>query len=81
MLSLLELTLLMYIYGHKKIFGNIEEMGIRLPKFSKLYFQANWVFLTPLVLVIIIIITWLRFTPCYYDDYVFPDWVQVNCGF
>ncbi len=78
MLSLTELTLLMYIYGYKNIMHNIEEMGVRLPKFSRMYFLGNWLVATPLVLVVIIIITWFRFSPCFYDDYIFPDGIQVS---
>ncbi len=78
MLSVIELTLLMYIYGHRSVFTNIAEMGIRLPAFSKRYFQINWTCITPVVLVFIVIVTWVRFTPCFYDDYVFPGWVQVR---
>ncbi len=75
-LSVVEIVLLMYVYGHRRVFGNVAEMGMQLPRFSKVYFLGTWVFLTPLALAFIVVVTWVRFTPCFYDDYVFPDWVQ-----
>ena len=36
------------------------------------YWQLNWQLLTPLILLFITVVTWVRFTPAEYNDYVFP---------
>ncbi len=81
LLALMEVTLLMYIYGFRNVLKNLEEMKIRLSSLSKFYWLVNWLVVTPAVLAFITIVTWINFTPCYYGDYVFPSWVQVNYFF
>ena len=79
LLALFEIILLMYIYGYKNVFANIEEMTMRLPKVSKIYWMINWMAVTPIILAFITVATWYFFTPCYYETdvkYVFPGWVQ-----
>jgi len=76
LLALMEVILLMYVYGYKNVLKNIEEMSIRLPAPSKYYWLVNWLAITPIILAFITIVTWVKFTPCEYAGYVFPAWVQ-----
>ena len=76
LLAFFEVTLLMYIYGYKNVLKNIQEMEIYLPLPSKIYWLVNWLVVTPIILVFITIVSWYKFTPCRYNDYIFPDWVQ-----
>ena len=76
LIALMEIILLMYIYGVKNVLANIREMGIRLPIISKFYWMTNWLVCSPIILFGITIITWINFSPANYQGYIFPDWVQ-----
>ncbi len=73
LIAIIEVVFLTYVYGHARLFENIAEMGIKMPKISKYYWRFNWQFTTPLVLIFIVFVTFIRFTPANYDGYVFPE--------
>ena len=76
LLAFTEIMLLMYVYGFRRVLENIKEMGMSLPVFSKFYWLGNWMFITPIILLCITIVSWVNFTPCSYNGYIFPNWVQ-----
>eukprot|EP00088_Acartia_fossae_P009522 TRINITY_DN1462_c0_g1_i9.p1 TRINITY_DN1462_c0_g1~~TRINITY_DN1462_c0_g1_i9.p1 ORF type:complete len:732 (+),score=113.65 TRINITY_DN1462_c0_g1_i9:92-2287(+) len=82
LLAIIEVILLMYGYGFRRVFENIEEMGMRLPKFMKWYWMATWLVLTPGILTFVLIMTFVQYTPAYtfridVDKYVFPVGIQL----
>jgi len=81
LMAITEVLLIMWVYGYTNFFGNIREMGIRLPKVSFYYWSANWFAITPIILGFITITTWVNFTPASYSlmgkiDYLFPNGIQ-----
>ena len=81
LLAITEVLLIIWVYGYTNFFGNIREMGIRLPKVSFYYWSANWFVLTPIILSFITISTWVNFVPASYtlmgkEVYVFPNGIQ-----
>jgi solute carrier family 6 amino acid transporter-like protein 5/7/9/14 len=76
LIAIMEVLFLTYVYGHTRLFENISEMGIKIPKFAKYYWRFNWQLATPLILIFIIIITFVKFSPAEYNDYVFPAPIQ-----
>ncbi len=75
-LAILELVLIIWVYGHKKFFANISEMSMKLPKVSMIYWKFNWFFATPVILAFITIVSLVNTSPASYNDYVFPEGIQ-----
>ena len=71
-LAITEIILLMYGYGYKRVFENIEEMGMKLPVVMKWYWMATWCCITPLVLTFVLIMTFVQYTPAYSYSF-FPE--------
>ena len=86
-LALVELILICWVYGANQFMNNIEEMNIRIPRVMKFYWMACWCVFTPLILIALVVITLLRWTPLRSLDYktfsgdevwyTFPDGMQV----
>ena len=79
--AITEVILVMWIYGHNRFFDNIAEMGIKLPLVLKWYWMAMWKVVTPLVLVFVLIMSFVEYTPASSSSYsqeiyTFPPWVQ-----
>jgi len=79
--AIIELLLVSWAYGFKRFLSNIEEMGIWIPAPMKFYWIGTWAIITPLILVIVLLMTFIKFSPAFgpaysQDKYYFPDWVQ-----
>ncbi|KAK4318107.1 hypothetical protein Pmani_010875 [Petrolisthes manimaculis] len=76
-LAITEIILLQGVYGFKNFMRNIrEEIGIYIPLPLYVYWTVTWLFITPLALLIILIMSIYYFTPAYIDDYVYPSNIQ-----
>jgi len=80
-LAVTEIILLMYCYGYKRILDNISEMGIKMPVVLKYYWLSMWMFVTPAVLIFVLIMTFVQYKPAYSskigpDRYIHPDPIQ-----
>ncbi|KAI5104000.1 sodium- and chloride-dependent glycine transporter 1 isoform X1 [Silurus meridionalis] len=65
---------IMYVYGHKNYFKDVEMMlGFPPPVF----FRVCWRFISPLIISFILIFTVIQYKPITYNDYVYPDWSLV----
>ncbi|TSM20225.1 Sodium- and chloride-dependent glycine transporter 1 [Bagarius yarrelli] len=65
---------IMYVYGHRKYFKDVEMMlGFPPPVF----FRVCWRFISPLIITFILIFTVIQYKPITYNDYVYPDWSLV----
>ncbi|XP_053326061.1 sodium- and chloride-dependent glycine transporter 1 isoform X1 [Spea bombifrons] len=68
---------IMYIYGHRNYFKDIEMMlGFQPP----LFFQICWRFISPGIIFFILIFTVIQYRPISYNDYVYPSWA-ITIGF
>nr|DBA17728.1 TPA: hypothetical protein GDO54_016056 [Pyxicephalus adspersus] len=68
---------IMYIYGHRNYFKDIEMMlGFPPP----LFFQVCWRFISPAIIFFILIFTVIQYRPITYNDYIYPGWA-ISLGF
>ncbi|NXK82499.1 SC6A9 protein, partial [Amazona guildingii] len=68
---------IMYIYGHRNYFKDIEMMlGFPPP----LFFQICWRFISPAIIFFILVFTVIQYRPISYNDYVYPPWA-ISIGF
>uniref|UniRef100_A0A8C2Z2N5 Transporter n=1 Tax=Cyclopterus lumpus TaxID=8103 RepID=A0A8C2Z2N5_CYCLU len=62
---------IMYVYGHKQYFKDVEMMlGFPPP----LFFKVCWRFISPVIISFILIFTVIQYKPITYNDYVYPSW-------
>ena len=79
--AITEILIIMYAYGYKNFLQNMEEMGLKLPAFMKYYWLSMWMVITPLVLLFVLIMNFVQFTPAYspsytQENYTFPTGIQ-----
>uniref|UniRef100_A0A8D2QR36 Transporter n=1 Tax=Zosterops lateralis melanops TaxID=1220523 RepID=A0A8D2QR36_ZOSLA len=68
---------IMYIYGHRNYFKDIEMMlGFPPP----LFFQICWRFISPAIIFFILVFTVIQYRPISYNEYVYPAWA-ISIGF
>ncbi|XP_068546161.1 sodium- and chloride-dependent glycine transporter 1 isoform X2 [Anas acuta] len=68
---------IMYIYGHRNYFKDIEMMLGFPPPF---FFQICWRFISPAIIFFILVFTVIQYRPISYNDYVYPTWA-ISIGF
>ncbi|XP_042631733.1 sodium- and chloride-dependent glycine transporter 1-like isoform X1 [Cyprinus carpio] len=62
---------IMYVYGHKNYFKDVEMMlGFPPP----LFFRICWKYVSPFIITFILIFTVIQYKPITYNDYVYPSW-------
>ena len=74
----------MWVYGYKRFLANIEEMGIRIPLVLKGYWLLMWMVVTPAVLILVFVMTFVQYSPAYSssllpgleEKYLFPGGIQ-----
>merc|ERR1711974_16968 len=82
--AITEVLLVMYLYGWRNFMENIEEMGIRIPLVLKGYWLLMWMVVTPAVLILVFVMTFVQYSPAYSssllpgleEKYVFPGGIQ-----
>ena len=85
-LAFLEVVLVSWFYGAENFLNNIKEMGMKLPRPIKMYWKICWMFITPIILLVVVIITFVQHkklqTVLYKKEdgedeiYVWPDGLQ-----
>ena len=75
--AFIESMIVAYIYGIDNFFGNIKEMGMRIPKALVLYWKMCWYFITPGVVFFLLIMNFINHKPYSFEEYVYPQGVQV----
>ena len=73
----LEVVALAWIYGADNFLDRIEEMGMtwqmqRKTGVLRWFWKIMWMFVTPVVLAVITILSWIDHEPLSYEDYEFP---------
>ncbi|KAI1883130.1 hypothetical protein AGOR_G00242060 [Albula goreensis] len=62
---------IMYIYGHRNYFKDVEMMlGFPPP----IFFRICWRFVSPVIISFILIFTVIQYKPITYNDYIYPNW-------
>ena len=80
--AVIELLIVSWSYGANKFLDDITKMGIKYPRFIRLYWQICWKFITPLVLFVVIVLSFVQSTPKssnVYNKYIWPDSIQALC--
>ncbi|XP_039591931.1 sodium- and chloride-dependent glycine transporter 1 isoform X3 [Polypterus senegalus] len=68
---------IMYIYGYRNYFKDVEMMlGFPPP----IFFQICWRFVSPVIIFFILVFTVVQYKPITYNDYTYPNWA-VAIGF
>lgn len=75
-IGLIETTIIAWIYGVNRLFDNISEMDMRIPKFVKYFWTGTWMVITPCVVMAIFVFSLTDFSPTVFRDYVFPQWAD-----
>ena len=77
--ALLEVVVVAWLYGAENFLENLSgEMGIKLNRFTRLYWIICWKWLTPAILTGLLLMAWATFGHVTYDDgYVYPIQVQI----
>ncbi|XP_037799618.1 sodium- and chloride-dependent betaine transporter-like [Penaeus monodon] len=76
-LAIAQIVGVVWVYGFRRFLSNIKEMGVYIPAPLKAYWLATWVFITPVMLVVICFFYIYFFVPAYWGDYVFPANIQI----
>jgi len=93
--AILEVVLVMWVYGvfsniiengfqmplKIRFFENIKEMGISIPIPMKIYWASMWLIITPLILIFVLIMTFVQYSPTSSTSYTqkpyeFPAGIQ-----
>ena len=74
--AFLEVVLVAWGYGVNNFLNNIEEMGMKLPRPIKWYWKACWCFITPVILLVLVVVTFAKHDLLKTGNYVWPDGIQ-----
>ncbi|XP_064624664.1 sodium- and chloride-dependent glycine transporter 1-like [Lineus longissimus] len=74
MIGLFELIAIAWVYGADRFMNDIKLMTGNRPS---IWWKIMWKFVTPLLMLAIMIFTWVDFKPQSYDDYVYPLWATI----
>ncbi|XP_043243346.1 sodium- and chloride-dependent glycine transporter 1-like [Amphibalanus amphitrite] len=82
LLALIEVVLVAWLYGAEDLLEKMQtEMEIPIPRFLYYYWFVMWKFVTPLVLFLITIMTFVQYEPASYGSgpskIEFPPWVNL----
>ena len=75
--GLLEVMIIAFLYGVNNFYANIRDMGVRMSIFMEYYWKTCWCFLTPALLLFLLVMSLVDKKPLRLDDYVYPDSIQV----
>ena len=76
LMSFLQLVTLSWFYGLDRFFVHIEEMGMKLPGFLKVYWRTCWTIITPFMIAFVTIYAWAYKEADFYLGYEYPPAVQ-----
>ncbi|KAL4656139.1 sodium- and chloride-dependent glycine transporter 1 isoform X1 [Arapaima gigas] len=65
---------IMYVYGHRNYFKDVEMMLGFPPPF---FFRMCWRFISPVIITFILIFTVIQYKPITYNEYIYPGWSLV----
>ncbi|TRY76813.1 hypothetical protein TCAL_11859 [Tigriopus californicus] len=76
-----EVVVLAWIYGVDRFLGDIQIMfqwntKTKAYKLFHCFWKTMWRFVTPMLLLLILVATWAGYKPMTYDKYVYPMWAN-----
>ncbi|TRY75205.1 hypothetical protein TCAL_04611 [Tigriopus californicus] len=77
LMALIELIACSWFYGSGKILKHVEEMGMKIPVFMKWFWWICWTIVTPIIIAVVTILSWINAAGDEFLDYTFPTWVTV----
>lgn len=72
-MGLLEVLVISYVYGYSNFRKDIYSM---LGYYPGIYWVICWLGLTPGLLIVVLLFTFIDYTPASFGDYVYPPWAQ-----
>ncbi|KAL7641509.1 UNVERIFIED_CONTAM: hypothetical protein RMT77_007380 [Armadillidium vulgare] len=76
MIGCIELIVISYVYGHTTFMDDIKAMLGDYPV-PKIYWTVVWKFLTPASVFVILIFTFIDYSPSSYATYEYPVWADI----
>ncbi|XP_048238675.1 sodium- and chloride-dependent glycine transporter 1-like [Haliotis rufescens] len=87
LVALTEIICLMYVYplvgwfwpqhqGKRSYIPFLEDIEMMIGHKPNPYWVINWVFLTPVVIVFIVIVSATQYAPANYGEYIYPPWAE-----
>lgn len=77
LIGLAEIVVLSWVYGMDLVLDNISEMGMKLGRWTKIYWKSVWLAITPILLVAVFIFILTDLSASEFRGYVFPVWATV----
>jgi len=75
-LGCLEVSVMAWIYGVDRFLDDLRFMLGFYP-YPRILWKAAWMFISPTIVVLILVFSWINYKGSTYDDYIFPDWANV----
>ena len=76
-MAIFEIVVVAQVYGTDRLFQNISEMEMQFPWVVKVYWWLCWKFVTPALLMVMMVLTLMDKSVLKYNNYEFPYSVQV----
>jgi len=75
-LGCLEVSVMAWIYGVDRFLDDLRFMLGFYP-YPRILWKAAWMFISPMIVVLILVFSWINYEGSTYDGYIFPDWANV----
>ena len=75
--ALLEVLIVSWIYGVDRFLENMEEMNIKLGFLTRIYWKLSWKFITPMILSLLLVFSWIEFGHVGYKNEQYPLAIQI----
>jgi len=72
LVAFLEVILVGWVYGADRFLDNIKDMDMKLGPFFHWYWKICWQYITPAIMFILILFSWINHEPAKVGDYTFP---------
>jgi hypothetical protein len=76
-LAFIEVIVVGWMYGAERLLQNLDEMGMKINPILRMYWKICWKFITPIVLLLLVVVSWINFGHVKYEDYVYPTNIQI----
>jgi solute carrier family 6 amino acid transporter-like protein 5/7/9/14 len=75
-LGCLEVSVMAWVYGVDRFLEDLRFMLGFYP-YPRILWKAAWMFISPMIVVLILIFSWINYEGSTYDGYIFPAWANV----
>jgi SNF family Na+-dependent transporter len=76
LMAFVELITVSWFYGTERFYDNIMEMKIKIPKFMAVYWKVCWFLITPIIIGVVTILSWVSRSGDQFLGYEYPPAVQ-----